>query len=67
MKTKYIESLLKFMDSSPCNFLAVDTMKKILVENGFKEKSLREKLDAKAGEKFFLNKKRLGDFCRACW
>ncbi|MBQ6278344.1 MAG: M18 family aminopeptidase, partial [Muribaculaceae bacterium] len=56
MKTKYIESLLKFMDSSPCNFLAVDTMKKILVENGFKEKSLREKLDAKAGEKFFFTK-----------
>lgn len=56
METKYIHSLLKFMDSSPCNFLAVDTMKKILVDNGFKEKSLKDKLNAKAGEKFFFTK-----------
>ncbi len=56
MKSKYIDSLLKFMDNSPCNFLAVDTIKKMLVENGFKEKSLKEKMDAKAGEKFFFTK-----------
>lgn len=56
METKYIHSLLKFMDSSPCNFLAVDTMKNILVDNGFKEKSLKDKLNAKAGEKFFFTK-----------
>jgi len=56
MKTNYIESLLKFMDSSPCNFLAVDTIKRILVDNGFKEKQLKEKLSAKPGEKFFFTK-----------
>lgn len=56
METKYIHSLLKFMDSSPCNFLAVDTMKNILVDNGFKEISLKDKLNAKAGEKFFFTK-----------
>ena len=56
MKSKYIDSLLKFMDDSPCNFLAVDSMKRILVENGFKEKSLKEKITAKAGEKFFFTK-----------
>ena len=56
MKSKYIDSLLKFMDKSPCNFLAVDTIKGMLLENGFKEKSLKEKLEAKAGEKFFFTK-----------
>ena len=56
MKNKYIDSLLQFMDNSPCNFLAVDTMKRILVDNGFKEKSLKEKMTAKAGEKFFFTK-----------
>ena len=56
MKSKYIGSLLKFMDNSPCNFLAVDTMKKILVDNGFKERKLKEKMTAKAGDKFFFTK-----------
>ncbi len=56
METKYIDSLLRFMDNSPCNFLAVETIKKILVDNGFKEKSLTEKLTAMPGEKFFFTK-----------
>ena len=56
MKSKYINSLLKFMDNSPCNFLAVDTIKKILEKNGFKEKSLKEKLAVKAGDKFYFTK-----------
>lgn len=53
---KYIESLLKFMDASPCNFWAVDTIKKILTENGYTEKCLYEKIAAKPGEKFFVTK-----------
>lgn len=53
---KYIESLLKFMDASPCNFWAVDTIKKILTENGYTEKCLCEKISAKPGEKFFVTK-----------
>ena len=56
METKYIDSLLRFMDNSPCNFLAVETIKKILVDNGFKEKSLTEKITAMPGEKFFFTK-----------
>lgn len=56
MRDKYIESLLKFMDNSPCNFLAVDTIKKILEVNGFVEKKLSETIDAKAGAKFFFTK-----------
>lgn len=51
-----IESLLKFMDNSPCNFLAVKTIKGILTENGYTEKHLEEKLDASAGDKFFVTK-----------
>lgn len=53
---KYIESLLKFMDASPCNFWAIDTIKKILTENGYTEKCLCEKIAAKPGEKFFVTK-----------
>lgn len=56
MKTNYIDSLLKFMDNSPCNFLAVDTIKGILLDNGFHEKKLYEKITAEPGEKFFFTK-----------
>ena len=52
----YIESLLKFMDSSVCNFLAVDTIKKVLVANGFVEKRLEDAFTCQAGEKFFVKK-----------
>ena len=52
----YIESLLKFMDSSVCNFLAVDTIKKVLVANGFVAKRLEDAFTCQAGEKFFVTK-----------
>lgn len=52
----YIESLLKFMDSSVCNFLAVDTIKKVLVANGFVEKRLEDAFTCQADEKFFVTK-----------
>lgn len=51
-----IESLLKFMDDSPCNFLAVKTIKGILNENGFEEKLLTDKITAQPGEKFYVTK-----------
>ncbi len=53
---KYISSLLNFMDSSVCNFLAVDTMKKVLNENGFEEKRLEDAFSCKAGDKFYVTK-----------
>ena len=53
---KYVSSLLEFLDNSPCNFLAVDTVKKILTANGFKEKKIDDKMTAKAGDKFFFTK-----------
>lgn len=55
-KKDYVSSLLEFLDNSPCNFLAVDTVKKILTANGFKEKKIDDKMTAKAGEKFFFAK-----------
>lgn len=58
MKTQhpYIQSLLRFMDASPCNFLAVNSMKSILLENGFIEKQLDDEMKWNPGEKFFLTK-----------
>ncbi len=53
---KYISSLLNFMDSSVCNFLAVDTIKKVLTESGFEEKRLEDAFSCKAGDKFFVTK-----------
>ena len=44
---KYVSSLLEFLDNSPCNFLAVDTVKKILTANGFKEKKIDDKMAAR--------------------
>ena len=53
---KYVDSLLEFLDNSPCNFLAVDTVKKILTANGFNEKKIDDQMTAKAGDKFFFTK-----------
>lgn len=51
-----IKSLLNFLDSSPCNFYAVHTVREILINNGFAEKSLEDALTAQHGEKFFVTK-----------
>lgn len=51
-----IESLLNFLDNSPCNFLAVDTAKRLLKENGFTEKCLDKKIVINPGEKFYITK-----------
>lgn len=55
-KEQHINSLLEFIDNSPCNFLAVDAVKKILVKDGFKEIKIDDKLTAKAGDKLFFTK-----------
>ena len=51
-----IQSLLNFLDASPCDFLAVNTVKEILNENGFSEKKLTESLAVTPGEKFYVTK-----------
>lgn len=55
-KYNYVDSLLEFLDNSPCNFQAVDTMKKMLTANGFNEKRIDDRITAKAGDKFFFTK-----------
>jgi len=52
----YIKSLLKFMDSSPCNFLAIDSIKQMLNEAGYKEKALTDKLSCKPGDRFYVTR-----------
>lgn len=51
-----IKSLLTFLDNSPCNFWAVDTIKNILDSNKFVEKQLTEKLTFAPGDKFYVTK-----------
>lgn len=53
---KHISSLLAFLDSSPCNFLAVDTAKHTLEENGFSARQLNEKFKFNKGDKLFFTK-----------
>ena len=53
---RHISSLLRFLDDSPCNFLAVATIKKMLTENGFTELDLRDKWQLDSGGKYFTTK-----------
>ncbi len=51
-----ITSLLEFIDASPCNFLAVNTMRHMLEQAGFAEKRLDCPLTVQPGEKFYFTK-----------
>ena len=50
------DSLLEFLDKSPCNFFAVNTIKDELLSNGFTELKADEKWTLKKGEKYFVVK-----------
>lgn len=50
------DSLLEFLDSSPCNFLAVDTIRRRLVGAGFEELNLADAWQLQAGKKYFTTK-----------
>ena len=53
----YINSLLQFLDNSPVNFLAVETISKQLQEAGFERLDVCDKLGKmKPGKQFFLTK-----------
>ena len=53
----HIDSLLQFLDSSPVNFLAVETISKQLQEAGFERLDAADRLgDMKPGRQFFLTK-----------
>ena len=48
---RHISSLLNFLDNSPCNFLAVATVKELLTENGFTELKLGDNCKLRTGAK----------------
>lgn len=51
-----IQSLLNFMNRSVCNFLAVDAVKDILCDHGYRELPLTSALKVKSGDKIFFTK-----------
>ena len=51
-----ITDLLHFLDNSPCNFLAVDTIKTILLDNGFSGLSMSDKWQLESNGKYFATK-----------
>lgn len=50
------KSLLAFLDESPCNFYAVNTIRTHLKENGFSELKATEKWELKKGGKYYVVK-----------
>ncbi len=50
------QSLLEFLDNSPCNFFAVDTIKKHLDKNGFQELKQENRWNLSAGGKYYVTK-----------
>lgn len=54
---RHIADLLAFLDASPCNFLAIDSVKNRLNAAGFEEKSLDAPIGhLKAGQTFYVTK-----------
>ncbi len=52
--TKIAESLISFIDKSPCSYFAVKQMKEILNTEGFKEYKLADKFNLKSGDKGYF-------------
>ncbi|MDE6028380.1 MAG: M18 family aminopeptidase [Muribaculaceae bacterium] len=53
---KQIEKLFEWLDSATCNFLAVETIKKELLNAGFMELKQEDKWEIKPDGKYFLTK-----------
>ncbi len=52
-----IKSLLRFLDDSPCNFLAVNAARNLLEKSGFVKRELSDSFaDIKPGDKFYTTK-----------
>ena len=53
---KYVKSLMNFLDSSVCNFCAVETIKKELDNAGFEEIKLADAWNLQKGGKYYTTK-----------
>ena len=53
---QYAQSLIDFLNESPCNFLAVDTIKSELKKAGFQELNATDKWNLEKGAKYFVTK-----------
>lgn len=53
-KTDLAKKLVAFIDKSPSQYQAVDSMKKILEENGFRQMDFSKKTSLKPGDKGFV-------------
>lgn len=56
MENSYASSLLKFLDNSPCNFFAVDTISHELENHGFTKLSLSDEWKLEKGGKYYTTK-----------
>lgn len=56
MENDYASSLLRFLGNSPCNFFAVDTIRRELENNGFSELNLSDRWVLKKGGKYYTTK-----------
>lgn len=52
----YVNSLMRFLDASPVNFLAVDTLRSALDDSGFTELNPSDHWDLKPGDKHYIVK-----------
>lgn len=52
----YIDDLCKFLDSSPVNFLAVDTVRRRLDAEGFERLDPREAWEINRGGRYYVTK-----------
>lgn len=51
-----VHGLMEFLDSSVCNFYAVDTLRKILDANGFVPLDMRDSWSLRWGQKYYVTK-----------
>jgi aspartyl aminopeptidase len=56
MKLESVNELINFINKSPSVFHAVESSKKILLENGFKQLDEKEKWELEKGSKYFICK-----------
>lgn len=51
-----VQGLMEFLDSSVCDFYAVDTLKKILDAHGFERLDMRDSWSLRWGQKYYVTK-----------